>query len=47
MSSQTLLNVAPAQGEKTAQEGEVIENFGAGDGDRTHDVQLGKLAFYR
>jgi hypothetical protein len=22
-------------------------NFGAGDGDRTRDVQLGKLAFYR
>jgi hypothetical protein len=21
--------------------------IGAGDGDRTHDVQLGKLAFYR
>jgi hypothetical protein len=21
--------------------------FSAGDGDRTHDVQLGKLAFYR
>ena len=23
------------------------KNFGAGDGDRTRDVQLGKLAFYR
>jgi hypothetical protein len=23
------------------------ENLGAGDGDRTRDVQLGKLAFYR
>ena len=26
---------------------EVVEEFGAGDGDRTRDVQLGKLAFYR
>jgi hypothetical protein len=26
---------------------EVIEKAGAGDGDRTRDVQLGKLAFYR
>ncbi len=25
----------------------VIEKDGAGDGDRTRDVQLGKLAFYR
>jgi len=25
----------------------VIERDGAGDGDRTRDVQLGKLAFYR
>ena len=25
----------------------VLEEFGAGDGDRTRDVQLGKLAFYR
>jgi hypothetical protein len=24
-----------------------FENFGAGDRDRTGDVQLGKLAFYR
>jgi hypothetical protein len=23
------------------------KKFGAGDGDRTRDVQLGKLAFYR
>jgi len=23
------------------------KRFGAGDGDRTRDVQLGKLAFYR
>jgi hypothetical protein len=22
-------------------------NYGAGDGDRTRDIQLGKLAFYR
>jgi hypothetical protein len=26
---------------------QVIEKDGAGDGDRTRDVQLGKLAFYR
>ena len=25
----------------------VDQNYGAGDGDRTRDVQLGKLAFYR
>ena len=25
----------------------LIERIGAGDGDRTRDVQLGKLAFYR
>jgi hypothetical protein len=25
---------------------EVVERFGAGDGTRTRDVQLGKLAFY-
>ena len=25
---------------------QVIEKIGAGDGTRTHDVQLGKLAFY-
>jgi hypothetical protein len=24
-----------------------LKKFGAGDGDRTRDVQLGKLAFYR
>jgi hypothetical protein len=24
-----------------------IEKNGAGDGDRTRDIQLGKLAFYR
>ena len=26
---------------------QVAEKNGAGDGDRTRDVQLGKLAFYR
>jgi hypothetical protein len=26
---------------------QVAEKIGAGDGDRTRDVQLGKLAFYR
>ena len=26
---------------------ENIMNIGAGDGDRTRDIQLGKLAFYR
>ena len=25
----------------------ISRKFGAGDGDRTRDVQLGKLAFYR
>ncbi len=26
---------------------QVVEGFGAGDGDRTRDIELGKLAFYR
>ncbi len=26
---------------------ETGKKFGAGDGDRTRDIQLGKLAFYR
>jgi hypothetical protein len=26
---------------------QVVEKDGAGDGNRTRDVQLGKLAFYR
>ena len=26
---------------------QVVEGFGAGDGDRTRDIKLGKLAFYR
>ena len=26
---------------------QVIEDIGAGDGDRTRDIELGKLAFYR
>jgi hypothetical protein len=26
---------------------QAVEEIGAGDGDRTRDVQLGKLAFYR
>ena len=27
--------------------GQECKNDGAGDGDRTRDIQLGKLAFYR
>ena len=30
-----------------AELGQVADEVGAGDGDRTRDVQLGKLAFYR
>ena len=26
---------------------QVVEGVGAGDGDRTRDIKLGKLAFYR
>ena len=26
---------------------QVVERIGAGDGDRTRDIELGKLAFYR
>ena len=26
---------------------QVVERIGAGDGDRTRDIKLGKLAFYR
>ena len=26
---------------------QVVEGIGAGDGDRTRDIELGKLAFYR
>ena len=26
---------------------QVVEKIGAGDGDRTRDIELGKLAFYR
>jgi hypothetical protein len=26
---------------------QVVEGNGAGDGDRTRDIELGKLAFYR
>jgi hypothetical protein len=26
---------------------QVVEKNGAGDGDRTRDIELGKLAFYR
>jgi hypothetical protein len=30
-----------------AKKSETLEKAGAGDGDRTHDIKLGKLAFYR
>jgi hypothetical protein len=32
---------------KRFEQDSIWEKFGAGDGDRTRDVQLGKLAFYR
>ena len=31
----------------TGNPSQVIEGIGAGDGDRTRDIKLGKLAFYR
>ena len=37
-------NQAVAVGDQLPQ---VIEKIGAGDGDRTRDIKLGKLAFYR
>ena len=30
-----------------AESSQVVERIGAGDGDRTRDIELGKLAFYR
>jgi hypothetical protein len=34
-------------GNAALQRGERGASHGAGDGDRTHDIQLGKLTFYR
>ena len=31
----------------TSKSRQVVEGIGAGDGDRTRDIKLGKLAFYR
>ena len=31
----------------SASSSQVVEGIGAGDGDRTRDIELGKLAFYR
>ena len=31
----------------TSESAQVVEKNGAGDGDRTRDIKLGKLAFYR
>ena len=43
-----LLLSRKATGSKSVGRREIeLQIFGAGDGDRTRDVQLGKLAFYR
>jgi hypothetical protein len=38
---------AKSAGASTTTSPQVVDRIGAGDGDRTRDIELGKLAFYR
>jgi hypothetical protein len=40
-------NSAKTAASSAPQSSQVVESVGAGDGDRTRDIELGKLAFYR
>ena len=43
----TFGHTSPKMAGGTPPSAQVVEKIGAGDGDRTRDIELGKLAFYR